>query len=309
MLFYMTKQQLKKLFFSLALTILSLSATAANITNMSVRQEGQTIVITYDLDKKSDVLFFLLEPYFDSFILSTSYRSKRIFTSLSGDVGSNVSAGKNKRIVWHILDYYGKDEYSLENVKFELKAVNGYYASPYITRKHYTKTFILSTAAYSFVPQLSYGGIIGQTYYNALDMGWYAKFRSNFQFDKATNNLHCDETGYVNNVLPFYSGVSKTSHVIATAGYVWDFGGMGCTGLFKNRLSSFGFYLGGGYGQRLMLWETIDGQLIQNDYTSYKGFAGDLGLLLGFGGFTMMFGVTTINFQYLELEASVGWTF
>ena len=58
-----------------------------------------------------------------------------------------------------------------------------------------------------------------------------------------------------------------------------------------------------------MQWETADGKWVTYAPTSYKGFAGDIGLMGSLYGVTLSLGVSTINFQYVELEVGVGFMF
>lgn len=50
--------------------------------------------------------------------------------------------------------------------------------------------------------------MFGQMYKYA---GWYASFRSNYSFEKPTYDLSFEEGGYINEMLPFYSGNRKQS--------------------------------------------------------------------------------------------------
>ncbi len=65
------------------------------VTNADCYEEGQKAVITYSLDKKANID---LQMSLNNGSFQTLSR-----TSLSGDVGTNVSKGKNKKIVWDVL--------------------------------------------------------------------------------------------------------------------------------------------------------------------------------------------------------------
>ena len=65
------------------------------VTNADCYEEGQKAVVTYSLDKKANID---LQMSLNNGAFQTLDR-----TSLSGDVGTNVRKGKNKKIVWDVL--------------------------------------------------------------------------------------------------------------------------------------------------------------------------------------------------------------
>ena len=139
-------------------------------------------------------------------------------------------------------------------------------------------------------------------------IGWFVSARSNFNFQSATNGWTCGKDGYVNDILPFYSGKAKSSQFVANAGFLLDL--IDVLALSpNNRFHTFGFYIGAGYGQRTLFWETFDGAWIEHSPSSYKGISADIGLIGSVYGFTLKAGVNTINFKYLEIEAGLGWMF
>ncbi len=64
---------------------------AENVTNVRVRQEGKSIVVTYNLSQKSVVRLLMASG------TSEAYTELQAVT---GDVG-NVAAGKNCKVVWN----------------------------------------------------------------------------------------------------------------------------------------------------------------------------------------------------------------
>ena len=77
----------------------------------------------------------------------------------------------------------------------------------------------------------------------------------------------------------------------------------------KNKFSTLGVYVGGGYGKRELLAETTDGAWIKYAPTSHSGFAGNVGLFGSVAGVTLNVGVSTINFKYMDLEVGIGYMF
>lgn len=295
--------------FSLLLSILLCSyyLSAQTVTNVRVQQEGDKIVITYDVDKDAyiglDVIYGdeLVTP--SVFLLSYSGEKKpRVVTlcgiyrksqDVSGDVG-RVKAGRNKRIVWAVLA--DCQEFVHEKVTFEVIPYSMYNGN---------KSFILAEYGYGFAPQHSAGITFGQCY-GYTTIGWYVSVRTNLSL-KQDDGLSCGQGGYLEDgVLPFYSGNTKNNHIMANAGMLLDFLSIGVWPNYKSNMLAL--YAGVGYGQRYQLWETTDHQWITYQPTAYKGVSAECGLLASFKGFTLMAGVSTINFKYMEVEAGIGWT-
>ena len=166
------------------------------------------------------------------------------------------------------------------------------------------KTLLIGQVGYSFTPQLSYGGMIGQMYNG---IGWYINGRSNYNFIAPTD-VTCDKDGLIKGEgVPFYSGNTKISHYTINGGFMLDF--LEFDWSPNNRFHTFGFYIGGGYGKRELQWETTDGIWVKYEPTSHSGFSGNIGFFGSFYGVTLNVGVNTINFKYFDLEAGIGLMF
>lgn len=163
------------------------------------------------------------------------------------------------------------------------------------------KTLIMGQVGYSVAPQLSYGAMVGQMYNG---YGWYVSGRSNFQFG-TTATASCDANGLVDGIKPFYSGNTYTSHMAIHAGFIMNI----LEKVAKKNGNTLGFYIGGGYGKRELLAETIGGEWIKYAPTSHNGFAGNVGLMGSVAGVTLNVGVSTINFKYMDLEVGIGYMF
>lgn len=295
--------------FSLLLSILLCSyyLSAQTVTNVRVQQEGDKIVITYDVDKAAyiglDVIYGdeLVTPR--RLLSYAGEKEPRVVTLyglgnnnshfVSGDVG-RVKAGRNKRIVWDVLA--NSQEFVHEKVTFEVIPYSMYNGN---------KSFILAEYGYGFSPQHSAGITLGQCY-GYTTIGWYVSVRTNLSL-KQDDGLSCGQGGYLEDgVLPFYSGNTKNNHIMANAGILLDFLSTGVWPNYKSNMLAL--YAGVGYGQRYQLWETTDHQWVTYQPTAYKGVSAECGLLASFKGFTLMAGVSTINFKYMEVEAGIGWT-
>jgi uncharacterized protein (TIGR02145 family) len=90
--------------------------SSQTITNVVATQEGNNAVITYDLecDGSADISLLYCEDDGGSF--------SGPLTNVSGDIGYNITNGKNKRIVWNVLK--GQDVFFGDKVVFR---VMGFY--------------------------------------------------------------------------------------------------------------------------------------------------------------------------------------
>lgn len=140
--------------------------------------------------------------------------------------------------------------------------------------------------------QLSYGGMIGFVREN----GAYIRFRSDF--GSVSADLECDDTGTLTSGgegKPYYvTGVEHKSRMSVVGGYLRH--------LWKPLYG----YVGAGYGQRTLAWETVDGELVKNIDHSASGLAGEAGLLLNVGKLVVSVGYHTVDFKNHELGASIG---
>lgn len=285
-----------RILFLLLLLPFSLFIIAENASNVRVRQQGKDIIISYDLAETSNVRL----------MMSVNNGAFQPLKAVDGDVGKRIKKGKGLKITWHPLQE--QEMFIAENVRFQVKALKPYedYALPtWKGGERNIETFLMGEIAYSPVPQLSYGFVVGQTYKYGL--GWYVDMHSNFNFRFATNGLVCEQGGYVNKEMPFYSGRIQSSALTFHGGFIIDI--FDAAKFQKNRFNSFGLYLGLGYGWRRLLWETTDGYWIEYRPTSYKGLSANFGIQGGIYGFTLRAGINTIQFKYAEMEVGLGWTF
>lgn len=260
---------------------------AENASNIRVRQEGKSIIVTYDLSQKSVVRLLMASGSSESYIE---------LKAVSGDIGKGVYSGKDRQIVWKPLDEHKK--FVAKNVRFKVETQSAY---EYYTQNAKIKTLVSGQLGYSVAPQLGYGAMIGQMYKG---IGWYVSGRSNFQFNAPTE-LACDKQGYIDGERPFYSGETSTTHYVINGGFMINV----LERVTTNKFNTFGFYVGAGYGRRELQWETTDGLWIKYAPTSHNGFSGNIGVFGSLYGVTLNVGVSTINFKYMEIEAGIGFMF
>ena len=143
--------------------------------------------------------------------------------------------------------------------------------------------------------QTSFGVMVGMVANN----GAYVRFRSDFGSISA--ELECDDSGALTsggNGIPYYKeGVTSKARMSITAGYL------------RRIIKPLYGYVGVGYGNRVLAWETVDGEPVKNINHSATGLAAEIGAIGRFGKFAVSLGCQTVNFKYLELGFGVGMFF
>ena len=278
---------MRKYFILFLLLVSVLLIKAENASNVRIRQEGKSIIITYDLSKRSVVRVLMSSN-------NSSYYTE--LKAVTGNVGKGVPAGPSRKIVWHPLDE--KSEFVAKNVRFKVEALSSY---DYYTQNAKMKTLVMGQVGYSVAPQLSYGVLIGQMYNG---IGWYANFRSNFNF-VASPELVCDGNGVINGEMPFYTGKKQSSLLVINAGFMMNF----LEWSVKNKFNTLGMYVGGGYGKRELQCEIVGGNWAKYALTSAIGFSGSLGVFGSMSGATLSVGMNTIDFKYVDVVVGVGFMF
>lgn len=99
------------IFLSLFLSV-ALATLAQEATNVRVQQEGEQIIITYDLDKTAYVYVYVATGQ------SNQYTELKAVT---GNIGKGVQPGTNRRITWTPLEE--RTEFVAQNVRFRVSAM------------------------------------------------------------------------------------------------------------------------------------------------------------------------------------------
>lgn len=137
--------------------------------------------------------------------------------------------------------------------------------------------------------QTSYGMMVGF----ARKFGGYLRAKSDLVFDLSTSG-ECDGEGQVGAHKAWLTGESKRSRYAFTGG-----------GIFRVAKHLY-LYVGAGYGQRILAWETQSGEYLGVIDDTYKGVEAETGFILRLGVFTLSSGVQTNQFKYLEANAGIG---
>ena len=162
-----------------------------------------------------------------------------------------------------------------------------------IKPKEPRRTLVMAEVGYH-PSQISFGAMVGIVSKN----GAYLRFRSDF--GSASTELECDDTGALANGTgtPYYKeGITTKARMSITAGYL------------RQIIKPLYAYIGAGYGNRVLAWETIDGELVKNTDHSATGVAAELGAIGRLGQFAVSVGFQTVNFKYHELSAGIGFFF
>ena len=87
---------MRHLFLFTTCVLLGITCVAQTVSNARFEQVGKTIKIYYDLSEKADISIYLSTDG------GQTYESSPL-TNVSGDVGKDVSAGRDKKAVWDVL--------------------------------------------------------------------------------------------------------------------------------------------------------------------------------------------------------------
>lgn len=103
---------MRKYFLIFLLFIFALPIIAENVTNVRVRQEGKTMVITYDLKNHADIRLLMIYDGLNNF---------RELKKTKGDVGKGVLSGQDRTIIWEVLEEYEK--FIAKGVRFKVEVL------------------------------------------------------------------------------------------------------------------------------------------------------------------------------------------
>lgn len=150
-----------------------------------------------------------------------------------------------------------------------------------VDRKKTVWALIMPT--FSYAPNhSSYGAMIGIL---GEKNGGFVHFKSDFNFLTVTGEA-TDKM--------WYTGNSEKSRLAVTAGYM------------RRLAKPLYFFVGAGYGNRTLAWETDAGDLVSYPKSSSSGVEAEMGLMLKFGAFCIGAGAQTNMFKYYDYNAFIG---
>ena len=255
-----------------SMSLLPYLGYAQNITNVDANQEGKAIAITYDLGEKSNVALY---------VTNNNGKNKRLipFEFTSGDIGKKITPGKNKKILWKVLEQYPNQNFEQENISFIVKG------------KITMKTFVQINGSYS----IDSGSMLGFTVGQLGQFGWYVKGNLTPSVPYKTDYI-CDETGFVGDTMPAYSGNYSSFKYYGIGGFSIRLG----IPLYLNA--------GLGYGVRRLYWETSNHKWVSNASGSYSGLAIDAGISTTFKKVVLSAGITSTK-SNIDVNIGVGCAF
>lgn len=240
--------------------------------------QGKNIVVEYDLGADAD--FVRLYVSLDG---GVNYRGP--LQQVSGDV-ADVKAGFGRSIVWDVLKELNQQSFDNETVRFKLGVK--------LKERWPRETFVTVNAAYSFLPQASFGFSVGQV----KRFGWFVSVMTNGNFSGFEPDGDCDRDGFIEgNFLPYYTGETSKTRLSAMAG-----------GLMKVS-DHLCLRLGLGYGNSTLLWHTEDGRWLRNTAYSAAGLDLSAGVQLHLNGFVVSAEAVTTQFQTVEAKIGIGYAF
>ena len=154
-------------------------------------------------------------------------------------------------------------------------------------------TFLVNYA-YANAPQHSVGITLGQNKLGKTPLGWYLSLMSGFNFNFGNGGTVGNGGVYNHVAVPFFTGKEQRTRLSGTVG------------LTVNMVIPLYFYAGVGYGYRSLTWETVGGDWMTYERTSFAGVNADFGFMFNIKGFALSAGYSTINFQYHEVKVGIG---
>ena len=257
----------------LASLAISNVAMAQSIANVDANQEGKSIAVTYDLSEATDISLYITR---DGGKTKTAIPLR--FTS--GDIGKNVKPGLQKKILWRVLDQYPNQGFQGENISFIVKG------SPRMS------FFATLNAGYAPDSGFNVGFMAGQLG----TIGWYVKGMTTLSLPQSAE-YECDENGYIDYIMPAYSGQASVFKAYGVAGITFRLSDP----LYVN--------VGAGYGVRIYEWELTSGQWVRNLPGSYGGFALDAGVVGRLGNIALSAGATLLLRGSADICLGIGYVF
>jgi len=282
----------KILFTALLLLLLPLqtlmAAGISTVVNVRYEWRDSRLAVTYDLLTDAVIDLKMKCMVNGKTITRYLYIHQKINDDhLTGDVGS-VTAGMGKYIEW---DGTYSDVDFIEDVQLILHSGE----CP-------VKTSIIGSFGYSFSPEQYSGGLLVALTASNLGVGGFIHFRSNYNFG-VNYSYVCDASGNIDGYQPFYSGNSQKLFYMFNVGAIYNFLNA------RSDKSALILGIGVGYGVRDLYWQMLNGAWALNTAARNDGVSAELNLIGSYKGFSLMAGVGTLNFRYVDLQVGIGVTF
>ncbi|MCG8696583.1 MAG: hypothetical protein MI922_00905, partial [Bacteroidales bacterium] len=281
---------MKKSAIVLIVLFCSFSAWAQKISAVRFEQVERNIEIKYDILNTRYFHQFTIEIFVSTNGGKSYYGPLR---EVTGDVGSAVTGGKNRLVIWEVLkeipDFGGE-------VVFDVRAKQMEYSKD--TR------YSCSYKGSYYAPIGIMLGVSGRR------IGGYISFNTNqrnLQMDKATYKIsrdfveNYDGKGYYSMTqTDIKQRMNITAGAIVPVGWNWS------------------FYLGGGYSAYNLLWKInefdyndvkIGEAWVKNTGESFTSGIAEVGTLFNFKRMVIGVGISSPGFRYLDGTFTVGYSF
>lgn len=240
--------------------VFALAAATFAQDKIRVWQEGKILVIEYDLEGDAEFV-----DLYVSLDWGVTYEGP--MTKVNGDL-RDVEKGLGRQIRWNPVAELGELK---GDVKFKLVK----------KLKIPREFFALLNMATATNKQQSLGLTIG----TVKRVGCFVSLMSNFSSKGLNYDMTCDPNGYVDGIMPFYSGNNSKVRLSAMAGLMIKF------------TNSTSFKIGGGYGLRYLCYQTSDGNWVKNVAYSYKNPELMIGLQQNIGLISLSLDLVRVNFN------------
>lgn len=277
---------LKKIFFLVIFIFVSHISKSQTIENIQHKRDANKILITYSITQAKFYQSFNIEVYI-SFDEGENFVGP--LKAIDGDVGENISAGKNKRIYWDVFREF--DQLKGEII-FDIRAK---------VVKNIDKKYFIVYQANNITP---FGLKIGHVGL----FGWYVSAFAN-------TNMYIYDYEYDNDIVQEYpvdqyyeiTDEKKYARYSIVAGVNYQ--------IFKNLY----FDIGLGYGYKELILqideyaynnnEYLQQSYIKNVSESYGGLEFESGLMYKWNNFVFSGGINTLNFKRLDWNIGIGYCF
>lgn len=125
--------------------------------------------------------------------------------------------------------------------------------------------------------------------------GGYIKGVSDFSLNASDAEFEVDNNGNYNGVPVWLTDSEPTLERSAIT-----------LGLLYRPWKMLYTYAGGGYGSRNVIYDTPNETWAKNVDRSYEGYEAECGIIFRMGGFSLMLGVQTNQFKYMEYSGGIG---
>ncbi len=266
---------------TIALAIL-MAANAQVIKNTDFKQQGNAIVVTYDLsvpiDKTAETNLYVSTDG------GRSYQGP--LKAVSGDIGIMETDG-SKKIIWKVFEEFGALQ---GDITFEVRAK--------LKNKPIDNEFLM---AYN----VSGSSFLGVTIGSVGRWGWYLRGKTNLNFTQGDYNTSNEAiTDYDGSGYYLYTDQTQQTRMGLTVGAIKRLG------------KTVYLYAGAGYGSRTLLWNAAE-YSYENDIQlgdlwaihegqSAIGAEAEFGLLFRMGKINLSAGINTIGFSFFEANGGIG---